>query len=430
MITDETITGDTMSASMLLENEKKNVALNLVYCILLALFLISLNGLQKFPALFFINKAAGGLLVILGFVSTGKFYVAKLLKIFGVFIAFAFFSGFFVAINQTLLWDTTMKLVQLLLLLIAVSQFYIFKGEVRWLMIALLLNALVLAFAGKFLSADLVFSGKIERYSSITNNANGLAFQLLLGVIATLFFYHKEKFIYKILVAIGVGVLMYYIAISGSRKSSAAFLLVIAAWVFFSFRTKKMLQLAVTLFLLLLAGGSYLYAILEDTAVFQRVSYLEDDTSATDIRKILYREAFGLFQSYPFFGVGLANFQEYSVSGLYAHSNYMELLADTGLIGFLLFYSIYFLVWRNSDKMVKLFDGDEKVLFLSGLNKIILILFLVIGAGAVQYDNIAHWILLLFPIILHEKAIMLQEATPELPLEEQIVLDESGNIPV
>lgn len=430
MITDETITGETMNASMLLENEKKNVVLNLVYCVLIALFLISLNGLQKFPPLFFVNKAAGGLLVILGFITTGKFYVSNLLKIFGIFIAFAFFSGFFVAINQTLLWDTTMKLIQLLLLLIAISQFYIFKGEVKWLMIALLINGLVLAFAGRFLSADLMFSGKIERYSSITNNANGLAFQLLLAVIATLFFYQKEKFVYKLLVGVGVGVLMYYIAISGSRKSFAAFLLIIAAWVFLSFKAKKMLQLAVVMFLLLLAGGSYLFALLEDTAVIQRLSYLEDDTGAADIRKILYREAFGLFQSYPFFGVGLANFQEYSVSGLYAHSNYMELLADTGLIGFLLFYSIYYLVWRNSDKMVKLFNGDEKVLFLSGLNKIILILFLVIGAGAVQYDNIAHWVLLLFPIILYEKAQMLEENSPALPEEEQLMLDESGNVPV
>ena len=422
------MTPETLNASMLVANERKSFMLNAVFCILIALFLISLNGLQKFPPLFFVNKVSAGLIVILGILYSGRLYIPKLLKLFGVFIVVSFFSGFFTAIDQELLFDNAMKLLQLLLLLTAISQFYIFRGNLDGLMIALIINALVLAFAGKFLSPDLVFSGKIERYSSITNNSNGFAFQLLLGVIGTLFFYRKNSIIVKLLVAAGVGMLMYYIAISGSRKSLAGFAIVVTAWVYFSFNLKKSLQIATVLFLMALAAGSYVFALLEDTAVVQRLYQLESDSGAADIRAILYREAFEVFQEHPFFGVGLDNFRRYSVSGLYAHSNYMELLADTGIIGFALFFAVYLLVWRNSDRLVRLFERDETAIFLSGINKCIIILFLVIGAGAVQYDNIAHWTLLLFPIILQEKAaLMVSEATQEEE-EKELAMDETGSV--
>ncbi len=426
---DEEINVNTIQPTMLLQNDKANTVLNLVYCVLLALFLVSLNGLQKFPVLFFVNKASAGLLIIISFIATGKFYVGRLLQVFAMFVAFSFFTGVFVAVDQTLLWDTTMKLVQLILLLVCVSQFYIFKGNVKWLMIALLLNGLVMAFAGNFLSPDLMFSGKIERYSSISNNSNGLAFQLLLGLFGALYFYKDKGWLIKCLVIVAAGVFMYYIAISGSRKSSAAFVLIILAWVFFSFKMKKMLQISMGLFVIFLIGGSYMYTMLADTAVVQRFSYLEDDQSAADIRTILYREAFDLFMANPFFGVGLANFQQHSVTGLYAHSNYVELLADTGIIGFAIYYSIYLMVWINSNKLVNAFDGEETIVYLSGISKCIIILFLVIGAGAVQYDNIQHWILLLFPIILYERATLLEAEHNKIEAPEEPLLEEHENIP-
>ena len=43
----------------------------------------------------------------------------------------------------------------------------------------------------------------------------------------------------------------------------------------------------------------------------------------------------------PVLGVGLGNFQLYSVLDQYAHNNYVELLADTGFVGAILYYGIY-----------------------------------------------------------------------------------------
>ncbi|MGZ5248480.1 MAG: hypothetical protein ACXWCR_15340, partial [Flavitalea sp.] len=48
-------------------------------------------------------------------------------------------------------------------------------------------------------------------------------------------------------------------------------------------------------------------------------------------------------------------------------------------------------------------DGKESVLAYTGLFKTSLILLGTISLGAVMYDSIAHWVLLLLPIVVYEK---------------------------
>ena len=62
----------------------------------------------------------------------------------------------------------------------------------------------------------------------------------------------------------------------------------------------------------------------------------------------LYAEAVEIFLQYPLFGVGLDNFQVHSFLRAVSHSDYMEPLVNTGLIGFLLYQSFYgFLLFRS-----------------------------------------------------------------------------------
>ncbi|XZE20406.1 O-antigen ligase family protein [Pirellulaceae bacterium SH449] len=52
----------------------------------------------------------------------------------------------------------------------------------------------------------------------------------------------------------------------------------------------------------------------------------------------LILEAFQLWSESPFFGHGFDAFRNLSFYGLYSHSNYLELLANLGVIGFVLYY--------------------------------------------------------------------------------------------
>ena len=381
-----------------------NRGLNYFYFFLLVLFFVSLTGVQKFPIFILLNKLSGFLLVLTSILTVSRFYVSDVLKVFGIFFIVSLLTSLMVSVDLDKSMDVSKKTFQLLILVIAISQFYIFKGDVKFLVLAIVVNAVVLCFSGNIIAPDQAFSGKIERYSSLTKNSNDFAFQLLLGLVTSLYFWRNNTKFWRIVIIALALMFGYYIAQSGSRKSMAAFFLIIGAWMFFSFRFKVMLRYAVVIFLAILAAGSYLYSFIADSAVMVRFSMLTDDTGGADIRSTLYREAFLLFQGSPFIGVGLDNFREYSVSGLWTHSTYMELLADTGIIGFALFYSTYIMVFKYSNRIKNYFNDDDS-LFVSGFMKTILILFLMIGTGSVLFFNIPHWITMAIPIVLYERVM-------------------------
>lgn len=65
------------------------------------------------------------------------------------------------------------------------------------------------------------------------------------------------------------------------------------------------------------------------------------DASVTG-RNVLIQKALEVFGNHPIVGTGIGNFRYFNDSGLagyYAHNNYVEILADTGIIGGLLYYS-------------------------------------------------------------------------------------------
>lgn len=58
-------------------------------------------------------------------------------------------------------------------------------------------------------------------------------------------------------------------------------------------------------------------------------------------RAVLRELAWNTFTEYPILGIGYYNFQYVNSYGLYAHNNYLEILADLGVVGFITYYSMY-----------------------------------------------------------------------------------------
>ena len=108
-----------------------------------------------------------------------------------------------------------------------------------------------------------------------------------------------------------------------------------------------------------------------------------------------------LFEEKPLFGVGLKNFEYYLTTInyshiAYSHCNPLELLSCLGIIGFLLYYGIYFL------SFIKLFvcfnkKDDYKFILL------LLLLIFVIGFITMQYfDVITNIIVIVLLIPLYK----------------------------
>lgn len=106
---------------------------------------------------------------------------------------------------------------------------------------------------------------------------------------------------------------------------------------------------------------------------------------STSTRMKFIQKGFETFTDHPLLGIGAGNagyvtsivsFGRYT----YLHNNYVELLATTGLIGFLLYYSIHIYI------LIKCFFSKNKTVY-STLATVIIIILLIGDIGTVSYAS-------------------------------------------
>ncbi len=112
------------------------------------------------------------------------------------------------------------------------------------------------------------------------------------------------------------------------------------------------------------------------------------ERSLTD-RMDLMETAFETWLQYPL-GIGLDNFKVFS--GVYAHSNYFELLASVGLIGLFIYYFCYYKFYKLiMKKMVKLGSGSVP---LQKMLLAVLVVIIAMDISNVSYYSKSLWLLL------------------------------------
>ena len=113
-----------------------------------------------------------------------------------------------------------------------------------------------------------------------------------------------------------------------------------------------------------------------------------------NVRHDMYVEGFKIFLQHPIFGVGLNNFGKYFYTGQYSHSDYMEPLATTGLVGFAFYQAFYVILFLRTRRLLKVVTDPgvryKLKMILIGLGAI-----MVIGFGAPHYTSQAVFLLLL-----------------------------------
>jgi O-antigen ligase len=119
--------------------------------------------------------------------------------------------------------------------------------------------------------------------------------------------------------------------------------------------------------------------------VFNSFSGNMEKYSSTWYRYSMMQNGIKLFKSKPLLGYGMANAAIYNVfafayeSGVYLHSNILELLADIGLVGTIPYYCIYFRAIRLN--IYKNKQGDSFSKYWIGLTTA----FLVTDVSSVSY---------------------------------------------
>ena len=145
------------------------------------------------------------------------------------------------------------------------------------------------------------------------------------------------------------------IIISGSRKvllvSALAFIILYLVSAGRGSITKRLKRV----FVLLLISGFAMWIIMSNEFLYKligektlvvvsemlNIDFGVKSDASTDQRKELIVIAGDVFKTHWFNGVGYYSFMNYNKWNVYAHNNYMELLADLGIVGFCAYYWFY-----------------------------------------------------------------------------------------
>ena len=212
---------------------------------------------------------------------------------------------------------------------------------------------------------------------------NSIAFTAI--IFSPLGFYYLKSFSYKLIFAF---VIIYLLLLNGSR-SGAIISIVQAILVLFSSvpRLRKYMKaLIIGAFLfsflafsdeLMESLGGVVYPYNEELGeLLINTNYVLNNDLSWLQRKAQVQKAKQIFDEHPILGVGFSNFPNYNIridelaiggdialkgiENRSAHNSYYEVLAETGLVGFLLFciffISVLIAFWRNLNLIVNEFE--------------------------------------------------------------------------
>ena len=329
---------------------------------------------------------------------------------YAAWVAWAGATGFFVAENIPFFMAGMGKISQMLVMVWTAYAILRFSGGTRIVFLAIIAGGLLQAHA--VLSANtslLQILDPATRQTGMTQNANALGSSMVWTLVSLAALWpiaQKRQWVGRSAILALVPVTGFVVLASGSRKSFTAWCFVFAAWLVFGLthnRGAKLSQMVSRglMFLLLVSVGSFgLPLVMEYTPVGSRFGTLVDRGGGSavvgmeeDIRNEMYREGWNMFWSSPVAGVGWSQFRVKFYAGLYSHSDYMEPLATTGLVGFALYQAFYFIlirrIWRLLPRLPNEADAYRLKVMLIGLAAILLL-----GVGAPHFQSLNVYMLL------------------------------------
>ena len=149
----------------------------------------------------------------------------------------------------------------------------------------------------------------------------------------------------KLLKYIPVVAMIVGLALTSKRMMFLVGIAIIGVWYICSMHqkghgTSKIIFALLTLLLFAVAAISFLMPLLSKFNIFNRFQqFKRDGVDGTTGRFALYEMAFESFKSNPVFGIGWGTFRNFA--GTDVHNVYLQVLAETGILGFIIFAIIF-----------------------------------------------------------------------------------------
>lgn len=316
------------------------------------------------------------------------------IKLLNYWILWSAVTGFFVAIN----FDNYLDGLKTATLTIATINLF-------FLILSYDLRLIKFVFFGVFISGLLQFLAiqfgfqseeaidKV-RQQGLAGNPNSLGLKMVFASFAAIIALkgiNKYRILALLIVSVFLIIFFNIILDSGSRKSAISFFVVLSFSIasFLSNRYDRFDIKRIVIIVGIIGSIVFLLApiLIEGTVLQERFDKQEENGGLEgDIRYKMYTFGYQLFLDNPLFGVGFDNYREYFTSKLYSHSDYIESLTSTGLIGFILYQLPFFIVIARAVKMSgNLFD--KKIRFYAIMSFVGVVVIKVIGLGIILYNT-------------------------------------------
>ena len=260
-----------------------------------------------------------------------------------------------------------------------------------------------------FVTGQFVTGTEGERLGGdVTGNANTFSsFLMVSAVFAAWLLIFKGRALSKIFNGLSLAFILFMMAASGGRKTIIAVLLCLVYFFITKDRNnvvKSILNIvkAVAIILILYLAVMKIPLLYESVGFrFEQLFSLAEggtsDVSSDATRKKMIEIGFDAWLKKPIFGYGLDTFKYYNLQMTnhfyYAHNNFIELLYDLGIIGFLIYYCFVAKLFVNLAK-IKNDEGRYKELGIG-----LIIESLVFDIGGVSYYTVIIQIILCFSFV-------------------------------
>lgn len=210
-----------------------------------------------------------------------------------------------------------------------------------------------------------LLSGNIRIGVSASGNVITFATYLCLLSIPVLyeaFYSKKRKSIYIIIYCIQ----LLFMLLTGSKKVLIVALISVVVFSIYKYRLDFRKYIIILISILLISIAVIKIPFLRDIIGARTIDFLAElgfnveshtESRSTMLRESMYKEAPIMFKDNPIFGGGWGYFAAHSITGLYSHCNYIEILITFGIIGFLLYYVEYVIIFIKL--LNKKYDGNK-----------------------------------------------------------------------
>ena len=332
----------------------------------------------------------------------GRMRINSYLIWYGAFIAAAIFSCLYSA-DRSNSFSALYGLVIVWVFAFALNNVVSERKHIEGFFVALIVGSAVL-------TVYLIATGQFESFDdtgsrfgeALTGNANIFASIYMIAASVTAYFLFKQKSLRaKLPFIAALALQLYALTMSGGRKYFL-FPFILLYVIAIQRKDRRQRTHFIRVSIIAVAVAVAVYQLLMNNEFFYSsigyrfedlIEYTIDQSSevegGTIIREQMVAKGLELWRESPVFGHGLDAFASIGGFGVYAHNNYVEMLCNHGVFGFVFYYGFYLYMLY---KLLKRKENDIMRQFLIGF---ILCLF-VYDFGAISYDTLVTQFFLIF----------------------------------